>query len=214
MKKIILLSVALFMISFNINAQESDNVKVKPNELSFGFYNVFQLTGTNRIGIIYKRSFSKGALRIGSSFSVSNSTSENEDQYSRDSKSNYFAPRLGYEFHQNIKNWLLFYGADLQYSYSYNSQKTDYIGNSYMNSSESTYKSNRIGLRPFVGVKYKINNKFSITTETGILASYNTSENTEIQSFEINPDEENTTKSTGFSALLEPLGLVSLNFHF
>jgi hypothetical protein len=214
MKRIFLLSVAVCLISFGINAQESDNVKVKPNELSFGFYNVFQLEGGNRIGIMYKRSFSKGALRIGSSFGVSSSTSENEDQYSQESKSHYFAPRLGYEFHQNIKNWQLFYGADLQYSYSYAHQKTDYINNSYQDNREITHKKNSIGVRPFVGVKYQINNWFSVTTETGLLAAYKTSKMTELQRYESSPDEKNITKTTGFSALLEPLGLVSLNFHF
>lgn len=214
MKKIIMLSVVVCLITMSLNAQESDFAKVSPNELSFGFYNVFQLEGSNKIGIMYKRSFSKGALRIGSSFSVSNSSSENENHYSLDGKSHYFAPRLGYEFHKNIKNWQLFYGADLQYSNSYSYQNTDFYGSSYYENRESTRKSNSFGVRPFMGVKYQINNWFSITTETGLLAAYNTSETSEIDRYDINPYEENITKTTGFSAALEPLGLVSLNFHF
>ena len=65
MKKIVALSAILCLISVSLKAQESDYVKVKPNELSFGFYNVFQQNNSNNIGLLYKRTVKNGVWPSG-----------------------------------------------------------------------------------------------------------------------------------------------------
>ena len=213
MKKIVALSAILCLISVSLKAQESDYVKVKPNELSFGFYNVFQLNNSNNIGLLYKRTIKNGAIRVGSSFFTSTNKTENDmNDYMSENFHYSLSPSIGYEFHSNIKKWQVFYGVDLTYSYSYRKTETNY---SDSETREQTAKSNSYGPRPFFGVKYQINPWLSVTTETGLSAKYSTSSTIDKVCYENSAsDYEYKSSSTGFSAALEPLGKVSINFQF
>ena len=213
MKKIVALSAILCLISVSLKAQESDYVKVKPNELSFGFYNVFQLNNSNNIGLLYKRTIKNGAIRIGSSFYTSkNKTEDEKNDFMSENLHYSLSPSIGYEFHSNIKRWQVFYGVDLTFSYSYRNTETKY---SDFQTIEQTVKNNNYGTRPLVGVKYRINTWLSVATETGLAVTYHTS-NTIDKGHYSNPasDYEHKINRTGFSADLEPLGVVSVNFQF
>lgn len=215
MKKIIALSAIVCLIAFSLKSQESIFEKVKPNELSFGFYNVFKLNDSPNFGLLYKRTIKKGAIRVGSKFYLSKSTREYEsNDYRTESSSYSISPRVGYEFHSNIKRWQIFYGVDATFSYS-NHKSTDNYSNSSIDYRESIDKRYSFGVRPLVGVKYQINPWLSVTTETGVNFNYFASDAySKVQYIDAESETENIRKTNGFSVYLESLGLLSINFHF
>ena len=215
MKKIIAFSTILCLIAFSLKSQESIFEKVKPNELSFGFYNVFKLNDSPNFGLLYKRTIKKGAIRAGSKFYISKSSQEYESNDYRTENSSYsISPRIGYEFHSNIKRWQVFYGVDATFSYS-KRKSTDNYSNSSIDYRENIETRYSYGVRPLLGVKYQINTWLSVTTETGVYFNYYASDAYEkVQYIDAESETENIRKTNGFSVYLESLGLLSINFHF
>ena len=153
---------------------------------------------------------------VGSKFHVSNRKNEYDDNESSSEYNGYSVnPRFGYEFHLNIKRGQVFYGAELTFLFIYTEHTNYYSPSSSIEYNEDINKVMIYGLRPMIGLKYQINRWLSVSTETAVNFSYNTSENHSKTIYtDDTSDQEQNRKSQGFSVWLEPLGLLSINFHF
>jgi hypothetical protein len=212
MKKVILI-IALVAISLNLKAQTEDKqMKKYRSQLNIGYFNLFSLSSQNSFGIGYKYSIKNGALRIGSSFSYSNANnkfSSSTNPQTSNSRSFNIDPKIGYEFHRDFNKFQILYGTDIKGYYQNSITKNT----SYNATVEVVYIYEKntygIGISPFIGLKYQINNFISITTETSFDILYSKSKSKdENNSYIAEYELENT------SAKISPLGIVSLNIHF
>ncbi len=167
MKYLSLLLLSIIVLS--LKAQE-----VKKNELSL---DVLTFTrNTNIPGIIYKRRFDKGALRLkfnstlftrektsllpstDTSFVSQTSTTNIEE-----GSSQFF---IGYEWQTKVESkWTINYGIDLMIELSINSDKTTDVfkrangtnGRVFIIDNEAN--GTKFGLSPFIGARYDINDR-------------------------------------------------------
>ena len=93
-----------------------------------------------------------------------------------------------------------FYKSLREYNYDSSSPPADDI---------ITYKENKFGLRPILGLTVFLTNSISLSTETYLnLLFYKTTYERD------NSDGLTTETSKGIDTGLGPLGIVSVNFHF
>jgi Outer membrane protein beta-barrel domain len=205
MKYIFVLLVALAM-ALPCHGQDLPDYTAKKNEFNLGYFDLFNLMGTNSLGIGYKRVGSMGAFRVGTGFGIS-SLSDYGD--TREYITNKFSinPRVGYEFHLWLKRFRVHYGAELAAGYSKYETVTDQPENNYYLSNSTTTKS--IAIRPLLGISFFIHPSISIATETNLNIAWNNSENTR----DYNSDVQSSTNAQ-LNTSLSPLGIVSINFHF
>lgn len=155
--------------------------------------------------LTYRRYFKKSNLRaaIGGNYTFSESPSP----YNGDSldinytnKQSSFVFRLGYEFFQDLsKRWQVFYGADVNVSNAHQRNDAQYWNGGYSNGVETN--STGFGLAPMLGLRFKINKRISLITETSFLMQY--SENSSYRYYRpvtsnypsIPNDPKTTTKS-------------------
>jgi len=219
MKKLLFVIVSLSFIT-SAKSQDSLAYTSKKHELNIGYFNAFNLTSGNDFGVGYKYTFRNGALRIGTTFSFSNdkTTDDGQSMSENETKNLSIKPRIGYEFHQNYKRIMVYYGADfITYIEDYHSNYT------YNNSNNDTYYSRKyttttsgFGISPLLGLKYFINKKISISTETSFNFAYKKSEN-KYDYFDdgsSTPSSSDSSERKSYSANLSPLGIISINFHF
>jgi hypothetical protein len=206
-----------FVCSISAFAQKEFPVEETKNEINIGTFNAFYLSSYNDLGIGFKRHNKSGAFRIGLNFSINNSNS-------LDSKSNLnsgilfynntdllFSPRIGYEFHEDYNKMQLFYGLDLKTVYRKYFREMIYQASG--NDELSGYKEKSFGLNPFIGVKYRFNKRFSLSTETNIYILYSKTLN--YSKSAVNNSEENFRQiGSRFQTRLNPLGVFTFNFHF
>jgi hypothetical protein len=73
--------------------------------------------------------------------------------------------RVGWEFTNELsKRWQVFYGADFRHSLMYTKNDAPFWNGGYANGSESKVQS--FGLAPLLGIRFRINNRISLSTET------------------------------------------------
>ena len=208
MKKSII-SILLIFASINIFAQKTQELS-EPNkhQLNIGYFNAFNLTSINNLGIGYKYTFKdKGALRVATSFNYSDDKREYDNRLQNNSSIG-VNPRVGYEFHMNFRKIIVFYGVDIVGSYIESKESIEYYDpDLYKYNSESTITYKGIGVSPILGVQYQINNSISISTETSFDFMYKKV---------IRDDGEGNYgyEQTSFMAKLSPLGIFSVNIHF
>lgn len=205
MKYTFVLLVALAMALPN-NAQDLPDYTANKNEFNIGYFNLFNLMGTNTLGIGYKRTGSIGAFRVGTGFGISTLTDQAD---TREYITNQFSinPRVGYEFHHWLKRFRVHYGAELAAGYSKYETVTDQPENDYYSSNSTTTKS--IAVRPLLGISFFIHPSISIATETNLNIAWNNSESTR----DYNSGVQTSTNAR-MNTSLSPLGIVSINFHF
>lgn len=119
----------------------------------------------------YKRFYNNtNAIRInlgGSTYS--NNSTTNDTLQSTNSRHDLFTG-IGWEHYSYIsKRWNLYFGADLIYSYSNNTQKSS-TPLSY--TSEYIQSKHSYGASPLLGVQFIINSRLSIATETSYDITY------------------------------------------
>lgn len=186
----------------------------------------------NRLSVSYKRILSdKSALRFALELDISYSNrqydiqdtifqgAENSLVKQREIYSDYFRPHvnLGYERFFGKRKGKWFYGADLVLGYykdTYMKQNINYLLDSTSvrwieNGSPEpilTKKSTTvsIGISPFIGKKYSLSNKFSISMQVGVDCSFRQTKE------EITDKNNNVTKSVFNSFdFTETVGLIN-----
>jgi hypothetical protein len=184
-------SLALVLLTMSGNAQDSlqtSGAKNHLNELGLDatpfikFYSTFSDRGLyyqpNYI-VTYRRYFRNSNFRsaIGGNYSFTESPSPyipdslNKKYYNR---SKYIILRVGYEFYQSLsRRWQVYYGADLVGSYAESKNDDNYSNGGYVVGTES--KAKNIGVAPVLGLRFRINKRISLITESSLLIQYSES---------------------------------------
>ncbi len=202
MKKILFVVLGIFIFQL-INAQDTISYTTKKHEINIGYFNMFNLNAYyNTVGIGFKCSGKKVALRIGTGFNYYNSNYKSTSN-TNNRKDLLITPMIGIEFKQSYKRINVFYGSDVRGII----QQEISNSSSSSNSEQSEYG---MGLSPFIGIKYFINKRISISTET----SFNILYSKQIYKFTSPNSPFYESNSKTLSANLSPLGIFSINFHF
>lgn len=171
------------MKSFSYAQGQSDTTF--RHELGFGTNILLKgLLNTNAapFDFIYRRHSGDGFLRVGLSLSVSNKVDYGKNNQRFDK---YIRPELmvGKEWRQILhERWLVNYGGDIKTEYNRHSSRAiyEYIGRP-SRESISLSVNYGVGVRPFVGVIFKVSERLFLTTEaaiiTGLVRHYRSSGN-------------------------------------
>ena len=182
---------------------------------------------TPSLGVGYKYHFKtmKGsitklhALRFFSDFSVSNYGLNGKSSVIADSivsdvnKYQKLIFRIGYQSENNYKKIVFYKGFDLLFQGAWVDYDLKGINNGCY---DETGKLNVVGFggSPFVGVRFKINEFFSISTETRLKAAwYTVTRSYSGFNFPLNSNYEGNYTSDHFDLRFTPIGLISLNIH-
>lgn len=195
MRKSVIASALVFVLA-NLNAQDTlknnltqstENKHLNELGLDMTPFTKFYLNFSGNSGnsyqpiymLTYRRYFKKSNFRtaIGGDYL----SSETPSPYYNDSlKTKYFnkqsslAVRIGYEFFQDFsKHWQVYYGADLRATYFHQKNDAPNWNGGYANGIETTTKG--LGLAPVLGLRFKINKRISLITESSFVVQYSTS---------------------------------------
>ena len=152
--------------------------------------------------VTYKRHFKKITTRIaigGSSSSTEIDNDLNADELRNVSQQlNY---RVGVEKSMAIhKKWNFYYGIDFKHSTSKNRNDGNYSNGDFRYGYERT--SSSLGLSPFFGIEFKINDKMSLQTEANFIAYLSNSTNNQL----ITPVVQNPSTPTPLPRLEDNSG--------
>ena len=115
----------------------------------------------------YRYHFTHWALRAGIGGTMTNEDATTNDTTKQNYKTSYITYKIGIEHKSNfMKRWQSFYGIDLKSSIN------DYRVNSDYTSTQKYTQENketRYGVAPFLGFRFKVNSRISVTTETSFL---------------------------------------------
>ncbi len=176
----------------------------------YNYYMGYPMSTQPAIGIGYKHHFSTGAVRVKGSLSIMTRNFENSaDDEDDDVFLGMYHERFsaGYEFHQNWGRTQIFFGLDgvMGFQTSVNKQKIRYT-NEYgqlAESLDSRYITATIsyGVQPFLGFRYMISPKFSLSTEYHLLMEASVSKSRmEVEGRE----DEDGGKTRGFNTKFGP----------
>ncbi len=204
--KALIFSIATnFIIVLTLYSQES--YPLKKHEINFGYINLLDLNQNQNIGLGYKYYLKKGAIRASCNF------------YSIEAKNNLYVfikeqidgnnIKIGYEFHNNSKKLQFFYGFDILHTKTSKQANNDYVfrlnKKPYFRTEILTL---RLGGSPFIGFKFFINKKFSISFEANSNILLQESKIYYID--DIFPKDLRTSKT---SIGIIPNSLITINFH-
>lgn len=209
-----------------------DDIFAKQNLLDFYYldnyyddvpiihYNYPDFSNSPAVGIGYKHHFSKGAIRVKGSLSIFTRTyrpDEDNDDNNVSLASYYERVSAGYEFHQNWGRTQVFFGIDgtLAFQTLVSKQNRNQYNDPYYEGDKVEHKnvSSTIsyGVMPFIGFRYYISPKFSISTEYHLLMEGFVSAN----KLEIDGEkDDNIPKTTGFRTKFGPKGQITFSYHF
>jgi hypothetical protein len=186
----------------------------------YNYYLGYPMNTQPAIGIGYKHHFNKGAIRLKASLSIMTRNYENDQE---DDDDNVFIGvynervAAGYEFHQNWGRTQVFYGIDgvLGFQTSVNKQQIRYTNEyGYLEESiDSKYVSATIsyGIQPFLGFRYMISPRFSVSTEYHLLMeTFVSKSRVEIEG----RDDEESGKTRGLNTKFGPKGQLTFSYHF
>lgn len=188
MKKLTL-SILFAGFTLSILAQDSSAVKIRRHELGidvtgfvqqFFFLNVTQYpVGYNPYYMLtYRYHLPKGNIRAAVAGSMYQS--DIDPLFATDvhsySKAGYSAKlRIGYERYTELgKRWQTFYGIDFRPEYSYDRNDVNYYGNGYASGYEA--KNLTMGIAPVLGIRFRLNNRISLSTETNFSINWTKSD--------------------------------------
>ena len=130
--------------------------------------------------LTYKRNFEKSSFR--SAFGVNfesffpNSAFDG-DNNNYHNKSFDFVASAGWEWRSMIsKRWLFYYGVDARYLIEKSDADVNYYSGGYANGNISQLQ--EVGIAPFLGIGFNINDRISLTTETSFAFIMSQSEQT------------------------------------
>ncbi|NJL13916.1 MAG: hypothetical protein HC913_13535, partial [Microscillaceae bacterium] len=121
--------------------------------------------------------------------------------------------QLGYEWQKTEKKFCWFYGTD--FLFEYESLKHRAIG--VINKTGSNFDIWTMGLTGFLGIKYFIHPRFSISGETNFQFTYNSFKRTGFATGLNSPDFTGTQSAENRSEwnfTFQPLYVLNLGFHF
>ncbi len=152
--------------------------------------------------LTYRHYFKNGNLRAG----IGGNSYYNEfsSPYNGDSLNKKFytrrynaSLRIGYEFVQELsRRWQVYYGADLTANYAHERSDSPSWNAGYASGYESTSKS--LGMAPVLGIRFRINQRLSLITESSFLVYYSqsTSYRYYLPISHAYPDKKSEPKST------------------
>lgn len=198
--------IAALALALPCHGQDLPDYTSKKNELNIGYFNLFNLPGSQELGIGYKHMGNKGAFRAAMGFNLYLSNSSDEEMQSIQNGFD-ITPRLGYEFHQWFGRARVHYGADVVTSFYINNSEITNDDPDYIRA--DNYNSSSFGIRPLLGVTVYIHPSISLATEVFMDIRY---EKTVREDFRT--ESESVQVDKGLLTELGPLGIVSINFHF
>lgn len=149
----------------------------------------------------YKRFYNNtNAIRVNlGGNTYSNNSTTNDTLQSTNSRHDLFTG-IGWEHYSYLsKRWNLYFGADLIYSYSNNTQKNSAP---FSNNNENTQSKHSYGASPLLGVQFNINSRLRIATETSYDITYiNASSG---QFHKPNSQYDRNTKTNGIETQFHP----------
>ncbi|MGV3604696.1 MAG: hypothetical protein ACO1N1_25955 [Dyadobacter fermentans] len=205
----IFVCLSLTLQVFGQESKQETDVNVKYRwDVSLDLYQLFYNGGGN-VMLRYMPNNKYGAYRfqIGSShFSNRNSRTPSIDTTTNQPtigakyqlKGANVDIKIGYEFHKGKGRHQVFFGGDLGYSYDYGNNNYNGIG---------TYRNNTVALYPFIGVKYRILNRLSLSTEMTVRTLYYVQKQYDSRDNLIADDKM-------FAVNFVPLRLINVSYHF
>ena len=188
MKKITL-SILFAGFTLSILAQDSSAVKFRRHELGidvtgfvqqFFFFNgsQFPVTYNPYYMITYRYHLPKGNIRAAVAGSMYQSDIDpifTTDEHSY-SKAGYSAKlRIGYERYTELgKRWQAFYGIDFRPEYTYDKNDVTNYNGGYASGYES--KLLVMGIAPVLGIRFRLNDRISLSTETNFSINWSKSD--------------------------------------
>jgi len=187
------------IIEFNANGIMREIISLSNSN----YYNSQYIVG-------YKRVFKNNAIRLNIGGGISNDNSTNNDTVKSGNTRNTINVALGFEHYSYLrKRWNMFYGIDIKTNYT----KYHYLqGNTATSSYEETQINYGYGPSPLIGLQFKINSRFSITTEASFDILFTSAEDsrTNIPQSQYNSHSKDTGMQTTFNA---PLA-INFRIHF
>jgi len=207
----ILLLAGLIWLNYQAQGQEKPPEKTKTPVKEFKDYKWDASIGVNNWGLGYSNLMLRYAPKLKGAyrFSIENhNSSVGKDHYYADSSGNAVAHRimknfqavtsLGYEFRRNKGRHQIFYGTDLQFSFR---TSDDRMRDFYPN------RAFAFGIHPFVGIKYRILNRLSVSGETTLLFDYNIE-----QAFGSSKHVKTSNRSY-FSTYYNAIQIINVTYH-
>lgn len=202
----------LFNPSSDISLTAFENYQYYSGDLYF-----LQMVNAPALGIGYKYHFGNSALRTGFNFNYRNHQHTSVDAadpslmpltMEHNIKRSTF--NLGYEYNVPYKRADFFAGADLFFQHvdiKYSNERiTPFL------SQKTTWKKQAFGVSPLAGVRFRINERISISTETRINISQYKFKYKTVRTDVTHINYKGDGKGTQLS--LSPIGLIAFNFHF
>ena len=177
--------IALAAMSFSTQAQEIDQKPGKKNELAVDFSDVF--TPNPSPGLIYKRHFAKGAFRTRLNLNtfgdnrnfvgLSGDTSIAKIDVENSVRNFSWDLFVGYQWNKRFSDKLnIIFGVEayLGYLFSELERESVSLNNSnaivFVDIDRQELNSTRLGLAPFIGFRYHLNEAFAVGIESVLLA--------------------------------------------
>lgn len=213
-KKISLLLIWLIGISNTLYSQESrlakDSLQIFNWEASIDLYGLIR-NGEGKVYLKYANR-PNSAYRISILGGISNTSAEDKFDLNGNSQNgkyvergNSFGLSLGHEWRKNKKKHQLYFGVELDL---YRSQQSHSYPFDWQGPKVGSYQIYRIGILPFVGVKYHLTNRLSISSECSLDFSHAVNKNLRFNSNEV----ISIGKSTGI--YFKPFRLINVSYHF
>ncbi len=160
--------------------------------------------------ISYKRIFKSNAFRFDVGGNFFNNSETTNDTIGDNRVRNDYNIGIGFEHYSYLsKKWNLFFGADVVLNYTYNDYKYNYTSTL---SSRQTTKSFGYGVSPLLGLQFKINSRFSVSTETSYDIIFTSATDSRTQTPTSIYDEN--SKSDGLQTQFHAPTTINFRIHF
>lgn len=169
-------------------------------------------SGSNTIPfyLMYRYHFDRWAIRAGIGGSFRNNESIVNDTMDSKSENSIFNFRLGVEGKIDIyRRWQFFYGVDL---YTYTSKSLNQYYFSVDNFNKNLNSEKGWGAAPLMGLRFKISDRISVTTETSLIIYYFKGKSEDIRM----PSSiyDRTTETEGWKSNFTPPTSILFTFNF
>ncbi len=174
-----LIAAAFFIAAFSFTAQAQSLSENEPDPYNreFGFGTNILLNGifnseSAPLDFMYRWKSGKGYMRLGADILYSRNDHERVELNADDERVEYLSQALsptlimGKEWREEVaRRWLLNYGLDLNLSYRHTLSNSTSFDEFRVMEDEMERNTFGVGLRPFVGVLFKINQRMMVGAE-------------------------------------------------